>query len=81
MYIYYMICIYMYRVNPNRCCIKYTNIRFTRARPKARRTWTLPPTLTSAQPPTRVWEVVRAVAVPPSIVVKGALQLLSKRQM
>jgi len=30
----------------------------------------LPPTLTSARPPTRVWEVVRTVAAPPSIVVK-----------
>jgi len=28
------------------------------------------PTLTSARPPTRVWEVVRTVAAPPSIVVK-----------
>jgi len=31
---------------------------------------TLPPTLTSSQPLTRVWEVVRTVAAPPSIVVK-----------
>jgi len=31
---------------------------------------TLPPTLTSARPPTRVWEVVSTVAAPPSIVVK-----------
>jgi len=30
----------------------------------------LPPTLTSTQPPTRVWEVVRTVAAPLSIVVK-----------
>jgi len=37
---------------------------------RARRTSTLPPTLTSARPPTRVWEVVRTVAEPPSIVVK-----------
>ena len=29
-----------------------------------------PPTLTSARPPTRVWEVVRTVAAPHSIVVK-----------
>jgi len=29
-----------------------------------------PPTLTSARPPTWVWEVVRTVAAPPSIVVK-----------
>jgi len=28
------------------------------------------PTLTSARPPTRVWEVIRTVAAPPSIVVK-----------
>jgi len=31
---------------------------------------TLPPILTSAQPPSHVWEVVRTVAAPPSIVVK-----------
>jgi len=30
----------------------------------------LPPTLTSARPPTRVWEVVHTVAAPPSIVVE-----------
>jgi len=30
----------------------------------------LPPTLTSARPPTRVWEVVRTVAAPPPIVVQ-----------
>jgi len=34
---------------------------------------TLPPTLTSARPHTREWEVVRTVAAPASIVVKGAL--------
>ena len=33
-------------------------------------TSTLRPPLTSAQQPTRVWEVVRTVAAPPSIVVK-----------
>jgi len=33
----------------------------------ARRTSTLPPTLTSARPPTRVWEMVRTVIAPPSI--------------
>jgi len=42
----------------------------------ARRTSTLPPTLTSAQPPTRVWEVVRTAAAPPSILVKCGVMVL-----
>jgi len=33
-------------------------------------TSTLPPTLTSARPPTRAWEVARTVVAPPSSVVK-----------
>jgi len=45
-------------------------MRRTLARPRARRTSTLPATLTSARPPTRLWEVVCTVAAPPSIVVK-----------
>jgi len=38
--------------------------------PRPRRTSTLPPTLTSARPPTRAWEVARTVVAPPSSVVK-----------
>ena len=43
--------------------------RVTLAGSRPRRTSALPPTLTSARPPTRVWEVVDTVAAPPSIVV------------
>jgi len=39
-------------------------------RPRPRRTSTLPPTLTSARPPTRASEVARTVVAPPSSVVK-----------
>jgi len=43
--------------------------RRTLARPGARRTWTQPPTLTSARPPTRAWVVVRTVVARPLSVV------------
>jgi len=42
----------------------------TLARPRPRRTSTLPLTLTSARPPTRAWEMARTVVAPPSSVVK-----------
>jgi len=42
----------------------------TLARPRPLRTSTLPPTLTSARPPTRAWEVARTVVAPPSSVFK-----------
>jgi len=48
----------------------------TLVRPRPRRTSTLPPTLTSARPPTRVWEVARTVVAPPSSVVKCLWEVL-----
>jgi len=44
--------------------------RRTLARPRPRRTSTLPLTLTSARPPARAWEVARTVVAPPSSVVQ-----------
>ena len=44
--------------------------RRTLARPRPRRTSSLPPTLISARPPTRAWEVARTAVAPPSSVVK-----------
>jgi len=49
--------------------IHHLSVR-TLARPRPRRTSTLPLTLTSAWPPTRAWEVARTVVAPPSSVVK-----------
>jgi len=51
-------------------CVTCFSSYLTRACPRARRTSTLPPTLTSAPPPTRAWVVVRTVIAPPSSVVE-----------
>jgi len=48
----------------------YSQARRTLARPRLRRTSTLPRTLTSARPPTRAWVVVRTVVAPPLSVVE-----------
>jgi len=52
------------------CIHEQAAVYLTVARPRQRRTSTLPITLTLARPPTRAWEVARTVVAPPSSVVK-----------
>jgi len=59
----------IYSRDASRSCSR-SRIRRTLARPRPRRTSTLPPTLTSARPPTRAWEVARTVVAAPSSGVK-----------